>query len=131
MTKKSAKKSAAPKAKKRTVSEAAANLKAAKAAKKAKAPKAAKAAKPAGAGKKARYDWKGAEAGAAEGKVPAFPDFSAPTHAPFKATIEALDAAAKAKDVAALKAIEINPTSSTPKALDRYRNIVVKALSAK
>jgi hypothetical protein len=37
----------------------------------------------------------------------------------------------KADDVRKLKAFEINPVSSSPKAIDRYRNLAVIALAAK
>jgi hypothetical protein len=37
----------------------------------------------------------------------------------------------KAGDVRKLKAFQINPVSSSPKAIDRYRNVAVTALSAK
>jgi hypothetical protein len=94
------------------------------------AKKAAKA-KPA-SGERARYDWTGAEEKAEAGKIPPKPDFSAATHKPFLPLFEQITAALKASDPAkALRAIEIKTTSSTPKAMDRYRNLCLKAVSRK
>lgn len=95
------------------------------------APKAAKVKKAASASERARYDWKGAEAKAANGLLPSKPDFSAPTHARFFPIMEKISKACSDKDAKALKAIEIIPASSTPKAMARYRDLCVKALSAK
>lgn len=83
---------------------------------------------------RARYDWTGAEEKAVVGKIPPKPDFSAPTHKPwlgiFEEIIEACAAPSKEERVKALKSIKIKPTSSTPKAMDRYRNLCIKALHA-
>jgi hypothetical protein len=70
-------------------------------------------------------------ADAEAGKLPSPPDFSAPTHARFRGKLEAVVALVKAGDVAGLKAFAINPISSSPKAIDRYRNLAVTALEAK
>ncbi len=64
------------------------------------------------------------------GTIPAAPDFSAPTHARFRKKLDELRALVDAGDVKALKAYPINPISSSPKALDRYRNLAVIALEA-
>ena len=80
---------------------------------------------------KKRYDWKGAEERAARGTVPRAPDFSAPTHHRHRNTFSLIKQAVKAKDAAALKKIRINPVASTSKAMHRYRNICVTALTAK
>lgn len=80
-------------------------------------------------GSRARYDWAAAEELAGKGKVPPALDFSAPTHARFREALAEVTKAAKAKDAKALKAIKINPISSSPKALDRYRKLCVKAVS--
>lgn len=107
--------------------------KAAKAPAKKKASKksaAANARKPAD-GDRARYDWKAAEEKALGGKVPSAPDFSAPTHARFLPILKAIKEAVAAEDLKALKAIKINAISSTPKAMARYRDICVSALSQK
>lgn len=89
----------------------------------------AKARTPVAAGERARYDWKAAEEKALAGNIPPKPDFSAPTHARFLPIMEEIGKACAAKDLKALKAIEINPISSTPKAMDRYRGLCVKALT--
>lgn len=80
---------------------------------------------------RSRYDWNAAEAMAIKGKVPPALDFSAPTHARFREALEKVVKAAKAGDEKTLKAIKINPVSSSPKALDRYRGLCLKALKAK
>ncbi|RUM95326.1 hypothetical protein EET67_23915 [Pseudaminobacter arsenicus] len=68
---------------------------------------------------------------AAKGILPLVPDFSAETHRRFRGKLAEIVALVEAGDVAALKAIEIKPYSSSPKALDRYRNLAVSALEAK
>lgn len=65
------------------------------------------------------------------GKMPTPPDFSAETHARFRKKLGEIVALAKAGDIKGLKAVEINPISSSPKAMDRYRNLAVIALQAK
>ena len=64
------------------------------------------------------------------GALPAAPDFSKPTHARFRAKLAKLVALAEAGDVEGLKAIEINPVSTSPKAMARYRDLAVVALEA-
>jgi len=76
------------------------------------------------------YDWKGAEEMAAKGKVPPPMDWSADTHTRFRPILADIVKAAKAGDVKALRAIKINPVSSSPKAADRYRGLCIKALTA-
>lgn len=88
-------------------------------------------AKPAPAGARARFDWNAAQEAAAKGSVPAPPDFSADTHAPYRKVLGEVHAAAKAGDLAALRKIKVNPTSSSPKAVERYRLICLDALKAK
>jgi hypothetical protein len=88
----------------------------------AKAPKTEP--KPAG-GKRAQI-----EAAADAGVLPEPPDFTAETHAPYRKKLAALVAMVEARDVAGLTAFEIKPYSSSPKALDRYRNLAVRALRA-
>lgn len=89
----------------------------------APAPKNQTARKPAG---------KRAEAleAAQRGELPAAPDFSAATHKPHRKKLEAVIALVKAGDIKTLKAIEIKPTSSSPKAIARYRDLAVIALEA-
>lgn len=65
------------------------------------------------------------------GSLPAAPDFSKPTHARFRAKLAKLVALAEAGDVEGLKAIEINPVSTSPKAMARYRHLVIVALEAR
>lgn len=77
-----------------------------------------------------RYDWNGAEEAAKTGKLPKAPDFSAPTHKPYRSLLEEAVALAKAKDIKGLKGLKVNPISSSPKAVDRYRKICVTALTA-
>lgn len=100
----------------------------------------AKSTKPAKAGERSRYDWNGAEEAAAKGTLPKRPDFSADTHERFRPLLkEVADAVAKAAEakgaarsaaIDALKKIKVNPVSSSPKAVDRYRKIALKALAA-
>lgn len=69
-------------------------------------------------------------ADAQAGKLPAPPDFSAETHTRFRPRLAELVALVKAKDIKALKAFEIKAISTSPKAMDRYRNLAVMALEA-
>lgn len=68
---------------------------------------------------------------AQRGELPAAPDFSAPTHARFRKKLAEIVALAEAGDVPGLKAITINPVSSSPKAMDKYRNLAVIALESR
>lgn len=70
-------------------------------------------------------------ANAAKGILPPAPDFSAETHKRFRGKLAEIVALVEAGDVAALKAFPINPYSSSPKALDRYRNLAVTALETR
>ena len=65
------------------------------------------------------------------GALPAAPDFSKPTHARFRAKLARLVALAEAGDIEGLKAIEINPVSTSPKAMVRYRNLAIVAIEAR
>ena len=65
------------------------------------------------------------------GALPQPPDFSKPTHARFRAKLAQIVALAEAGDIAALQAFEINPVSSSPKAMARYRNLCVIAITAR
>jgi hypothetical protein len=67
---------------------------------------------------------------AAKGVLPPAPDFSAETHRRFRGKLAEIVALVEVGDVAALKAIEIKAYSSSPKAMDRYRNFAVLALEA-
>lgn len=78
------------------------------------------------AGKKAEI-----MAAAERGELPEAPDFSAETHARFRKKLADLVALVEAGDIAGLEAFHINPVSSSPKAMDRYRNLAVIALKAR
>jgi hypothetical protein len=71
------------------------------------------------------------EAKARQGELPPPPDFSAPTHARFRNKLEGLVALAEKGDAQALMAVAINPVSSSPKALARYRDLCVIAIAAR
>jgi hypothetical protein len=75
--------------------------------------------------------WREAEEAAARGELPPAPDFSAPTHAPYRRKLERLIELAQAGDAAGLRAVHINPTSTTPKALARWRDLAVRAIEAR
>ncbi|MDT8854888.1 hypothetical protein RNZ50_07625 [Paracoccaceae bacterium Fryx2] len=65
------------------------------------------------------------------GALPQAPDFSKPTHARFRAKLAQIVALAEAGDIAGLRAFEINPVSSSPKAMARYRDLCVIAITAR
>ena len=71
------------------------------------------------------------EARARRGELPPPPDFSAATHARFRAKLEGLVALAEKGDVDGLRAVIINPVSSSPKAMARYRDLAVMAIEAR
>jgi hypothetical protein len=71
------------------------------------------------------------EAKARQGELPPPPDFSAPTHARFRNKLEGLIALAEKGDAEALMAVAINPVSSSPKALARYRDLCLIAIAAR
>lgn len=68
---------------------------------------------------------------ALKGELPPPPDFSAPTHARFRAKLAALVELAGKADATGLRAIPINPVSSSPKALARYRDLAVLAIETR
>jgi hypothetical protein len=94
--------------------------------------KAKKAEKKAAKGAKADKLGKRAQivADAETGKLPPVPDFSSATHERFRPKLAELVALVKDKDIPGLKKFPINPISTSPKALDRYRNLAVVALTA-
>jgi len=71
------------------------------------------------------------EAKARQGELPPPPDFSAPTHARFRARLAALVELVGKADATGLRAIPINPVSSSPKALARYRDLSMLAIEAR
>jgi hypothetical protein len=81
-------------------------------------------------GERHRYDWAAAEEKAGKGTLPGPLDFSAETHARFRPLLAEVRKAALAGDIEALRKIKINPISSSPKAVKRYRDLCVKALGA-
>jgi hypothetical protein len=68
---------------------------------------------------------------AQSGTLPTVPDFSKPTHARFLEKLAQIVALAEAGDIAGLQAFEINPVSSSPKAMARYRDLCVIAITAR
>jgi hypothetical protein len=72
-----------------------------------------------------------AEAAADRGELPEPPDFTAATHAPYRKRLEKLVEMAKAGDAGGLRGVVINPTSTSPRALIRYRDLCVRAIEAK
>ncbi len=68
---------------------------------------------------------------AQSGTLPTAPDFSKPTHARFRAKLAQIVALAEAGDIAGLQAFEINPVSSSPKAMACYRDLCVIAIAAR
>jgi hypothetical protein len=71
------------------------------------------------------------EADARAGRLPEAPDFSAATHARFRNKLARLVELAGAGDIAGLKAVEIKPVSSSPRAMARYRDLCVMAIEAR
>ncbi|GAA4175217.1 hypothetical protein [Shinella granuli] len=67
---------------------------------------------------------------AQRGELPAAPDFSAATHKPHRKKLEAVVAMVRAGDIEGLKAFEIKPVSTSPRAIARYRDLAVIALAA-
>ena len=65
------------------------------------------------------------------GALPQAPDFSKPTHARFRVKLAQIVALAEAGDIAGLQAFEINPVSSSPKAIARYRDLCVIAIKSR
>ena len=65
------------------------------------------------------------------GALPQAPDFSKPTHVRFRAKLAQIVALAEVGEIAALQAFEINPVSSSPKAMARYRDLCVIAILAR
>jgi hypothetical protein len=71
------------------------------------------------------------EAAAREGKLPEPPDFSAATHTRFRNKLASVVELAKAGNLKGLQAFQINPISSSPKAIARYRDLCIVALEAR
>ena len=97
----------------------------------APAPKAPKAAKPAKAEKAGPGKFAAIREAAERGELPPVPDFSADLHKRNRGRLAQLVAMAEAGDVAGLEAFPIKPNCTSPKAMDRYRNLCVAALKAR
>ena len=67
----------------------------------------------------------------ASGVVPSPPDFSAQTHARFRKRLEEIVALVESGNIRALKALVINPVSSSPRAMAKYRDNAAIALTAR
>ena len=65
------------------------------------------------------------------GALPPAPDFCKPTHARFRTKLAQIVALAETGDIAGLQAFEINPVSSSPKAMARYRDLCLIAITAR
>lgn len=90
------------------------------------------AAKPATEPKlRRRTSYEALEADARAGRLPEAPDFRAATHARFRNKLARIVELAGAGDIAGLKAVEINPVSSSPRAMARYRDLCVMAIEAR
>lgn len=68
---------------------------------------------------------------AQRGELPVPPDFSAETHKRFRAKLAEVVEAAQAGNLDALRAFEINPTSSSPKAIMKFRDLAIVAIEAR
>lgn len=65
------------------------------------------------------------------GILPPPPDFTAETHKPHRAKLARLIELAQARDIAGLRAVAINPTSTSPKAMMKFRDLAIMALEAR
>lgn len=98
--------------------------------------KAPKAAKPARATSVEEYVLKPPKTGKAaevyaaaqKGVLPEPPDFSAPTHARFRAKLAELETLVKARDAQGLRAVIIKATSTSPIAMAKYRALALMAI---
>jgi hypothetical protein len=100
----------------------------------AAAPKARKARAPAARAAKASVGpakFAAIRDAAERGELPPVPDFSAELHKRNRGRLAQLVAMAEAADVAGLEAFPIKPNCTSPKAMDRYRNLCVVALKAR
>lgn len=67
----------------------------------------------------------------ATGGLPQAPDFSKPSHAPYRKRLAAMVAMAEAGDIAGLEALTFKVERSSQKIMDRYRNAAVAFLKAR
>lgn len=70
------------------------------------------------------------EADARAGKLPPVPDFAADTHKYWRPKLEEVVKLVKARDVKGLKQYAIKTYSTSPRAIDRYRQLAILALEA-
>lgn len=78
---------------------------------------------------KPRGAWaKVASEAAARGQLPEPPNFEAETHRPHRKKLAEVVNMAERGDIDALMGLKINPTSTSPKAIQRYVNLAVQAL---
>lgn len=70
-------------------------------------------------------------AAAQAGTIPAAPDFTAETHKRFRPKLAEVVKLVEAGDIAGLEAFQINPVSSSPKAIAKFRDLAVIALKAR
>lgn len=82
-------------------------------------------------GERTRYDWDAATEAAAQGKLPAPPDFTANTHKYYRPKLAEVVKMAKGSDVKGLRAFKINGSSTSPTAIKKYVACALKALAAK
>jgi hypothetical protein len=68
---------------------------------------------------------------AEKGELPKEPDFSAETHKRWRPKLAEVVALAKAGDVDGLRAYAINPISTSPKAIDRFRSLAIVAIESR
>lgn len=92
---------------------------------------AAPAEKPAKAQRKPGGKRAEIQAAAERGELPAKPDFSAPTHARFRKKLDQVIEMAESADIEGLRAFEIKPASTSPRAIMRYRDLAITALEAR
>lgn len=69
-------------------------------------------------------------ADAKKGILPDIPDFKAATHARYRKKLAQIVVLVEKRDIDGLKALSINPTSTSPKMMVRYRDLCLIALNA-
>jgi hypothetical protein len=82
------------------------------------------------AASKNRYDWRAAEEAAKQGKLPAAPDFSAPTHKYYRPLLAEAEKLVKARDLKGLQGMRFTRDTGSPAAVKHYRDIAIMALKA-
>lgn len=70
------------------------------------------------------------EADAAKGILPMVPDFSADTHKPYRTKLALIVQMIQSENIRGLEALPINLTSTSPKAMDKFRRLALIALHA-